>query len=128
MNGNEKHDNPAAEDVVIELKAEDTLELRSGSDAHVFNDGLAYGDTYTFAFDLYCAAPRAYVERAPEPRLTISVTSANVGHCEYTCVFDSTTEPRALLLGWDVENKTPNAIRNDLDMMKELLGRSYYNM
>ena len=128
VNGNEKHDNPAAEDVVIELKAEDTLELRSGSDAHVFNDGLAYGDTYTFAFDLYCAAPRAYVERAPEPRLTISVTSANVGHCEYTCVFDSTTEPRALLLGWDVENKTPNAIRNDLDMMKELFGRSYYNM
>ena len=128
VTGNEKHDNPAAEDVVIELKAEDTLELRSGSDAHVFYDGLACGDTYTFEFDLYCAAPRAYVERTPEPRLTISVTSANVGRCEYTCVFDSTTEPRALLLGWDVENKTPNAIRNDLDMMKELFGRSYYNM
>lgn len=51
-----------------------------------------------------------------------------MGCCEYTCVFDSTTESRALLLGWNTGKDTPNAIRNDLDMMEQLFTRSYYNM
>ena len=44
VNGNGKSDNPAAKDIVIELKTEDTLELIGGSDYHVFFDDLACGD------------------------------------------------------------------------------------
>jgi hypothetical protein len=54
VNGNGKSDNPAAKDIVIELKTEDTLELIEGSDYHVFFDDLACGEKYTFEFDLFC--------------------------------------------------------------------------
>lgn len=92
---NSSDSNPAAQDIVIELKAEDTLELRNGSDTHVFFDDLPCGEAYTFAFDLFCPFPTEYVDPAPEPKLTITASSSNVGQCEYTCVFDSTTEPLA---------------------------------
>ena len=127
INSNNSDSNPAAQDIVIELKTEDTLELRNGSDTHVFFDDLPCGEAYTFSFDLFCPFPTEYVDPAPEPKLTITASSSNVGQCEYTCLFDSTTEPRALVWGWDVPGTTPNAIRNDLDMMSELFGKSYYN-
>lgn len=127
INSNGSDSNPAAQDIVIELQTEDTLELRNGSGTHVFFDDLPCGDAYTFEFDLFCPFPTEHVDPVPEPKLTITVTSSNVGRCEYTCVFDSTTEPRALVWGWDVPGTTPNAIRNDLDMMSELFEKSYYN-
>ncbi len=127
VNNNGKADNPAAEDLIIELKTEDTLELVEGSNYHVFFDELSCGGEYTFEFDLFCEFPTETVEKAPEPKLTITVKSSNVGGCQYTCTFDSTTEPRSIVMGWDIEGKTPNAIKNDLGMMNELFGKSYYN-
>lgn len=128
VNGNGKGDNPAAKDLVIELKTEDTLELVEGSSAHVFFDELPCGGKYTFEFDLFCEFPMEQVEKAPEPKLTITAKSANVGFCEYTCTFDSMTEPRALVWGWDIDDSTPLAIKNDMGLMNELFGKSYYNM
>lgn len=128
VNGNGKSDNPAAKDIVIELKTEDTLELIEGSDYHVFFDELPCGGKYTFEFDLFCEFPMEQVEEAPEPKLTITTRSSNAGGCEYTCTFDSMTEPRAFVWGWDIDESTPHAVQNDLDMMKELFDRSYYNM
>ena len=127
VNGNGKDDNPAAQDIVIELETEDTLELIEGSDYHVFFDDLPCGGKYTFEFDLFCAFPMEQVEKAPEPKLTISVESANAGGCEYICLFDSMTEPRSIVMGWETGDKAPNAIKNDIGMMNELFGRSYYN-
>ncbi|MBE5814687.1 MAG: hypothetical protein E7320_05715 [Clostridiales bacterium] len=128
INSNGKSDNSVAKDIVIELEAEDTLEIAEGSNRIFYYSELACGGEFTFEFDLFCQFPTEYVETIPEPRLTITARSANVGGCEYTCLFDSTTEPRALLWGWDCGNKTENAIRNDLAMMDELFGDSYYNM
>ena len=128
VNGNGKEDNPAAKDIVIELKTEDTLELIEGSEYHVFFDELPCGGKYTFEFDLFCEFPMEQVEKAPEPKLTITVESSNVGGCEYVCTFDSTTEPRAFVWGWDLDDTAPQAIQNDLSMMGELFGQSYYNM
>ena len=111
VNGNGQDDNPAAQDIVIELETEDTLELIEGSDYHVFFDDLPCGGKYTFEFDLVCAFPMEQVEKAPEPKLTISVESANAGGCEYICLFDSMIEPRSIVMGWETGDKAPNAIK-----------------
>jgi len=127
VNSNGKSDNPAAKDLIIELKTEDTLELVKGSDYHVFFDDLPCGGQYTFEFDLFCAFPMEQVDQAPEPKLTITAKSSNAGSCEYTCTFDSMTEPRALVWGWETGDTAPDAIKADLWMMSDLFGRSYYN-
>lgn len=127
VNSNGKIDNPAAQNVTIELKTEDTLELLDGSSYQVFYNDLACGSEYTFEFDLFCEFPMEAVEKAPEPKLTITVKSANAGGCEYTCTFDSMTEPRAFVWGWETSDMAPEAIQNDIAMMEILFEKSYYN-
>ena len=126
-NGNGQSDNPAASDIIIALECTDGLELYQSQDFYLLEQDLPCGQEVSFPIQIRYVKYERATNDIPEPELTIKVTSSNLGGCEYSCLFDATVEARALVLGWDTEGNTPDAIQNDVDMMTELFSRSYYN-
>ncbi len=62
-----------------------------------------------------------------EPWLNVTVSSDNYGMCEYTCDLDIMSKPRALLIGWDLDEEGVGNIQNDLNMMGEAYSGCYFN-
>lgn len=115
-----------AKDVRVSVELFDGLELVAGETLFSLGD-IEAGGQKTFALELKFDRTVEKPDKVPEPKLIVTAWADAVGYTRYTALMDGTTEPRALVLGWETTDAGPRAVQADVDMMADIFSQSYYN-
>ncbi len=133
--GTESEKAVSAKGVVIYVEGQDGLEILSGGGYHLPDYDMTVDESITLHLKLFYNDRKhsGFDEggelRIPEPTLIVTAYANNTQKTTYTCRFDGTTVPRAMVMGWKMDGGFYNdiALENDYDMMIRAFGMSHYN-
>lgn len=117
---------PVAENVVANLYVTNGLTLPDGIRNYSLGD-IEAGQTRSITVPLWFDHSVETPDEVPVPTLEIVLTSSTTDITRYTCELDGTTEPRAMVLGWELTDVGPVAVQTDIAIMEETFRESYYN-
>ncbi|MBP3312372.1 MAG: hypothetical protein J6L72_09085, partial [Butyricicoccus sp.] len=121
-----------APDTVITFEGKEGLTFADGTPEKIEAGSIPCGGVYTFTLRL--KYDETLVEDKEEkeeinPILQISANSPTIGGCVYTCIFDITPKPRALLMGVNTSPYLLDAylMQDTIDALSAEFDRFYYD-